>query len=95
MGTLNSLYDQMGATNAGDEGAAEEQEVSTGTIDTIRTLFASQSAAFASSSCFSICPAAPSSPPSTAISVDPPYATVAIGISLLVLVLMWFYVNSS
>ena len=93
VGTLNSLYGQMAATEASDEetnessfsfadtfgealsvtgenlaglgaaitdplglsvgdlsdetSAAEEQEVSTGTIDTIRTLFASQSAAFA------------------------------------------------
>ena len=93
VGTLNSLYGQMAATESADEeanessfsfadtlgealtvtgenlaglgsaltdplglsvgdlsdetSAAEEQEVSTGTIDTIRTLFASESAAFA------------------------------------------------
>ena len=173
VGTLNSLYDQMGAANAAEDGAAEEeegfsftatlgealsvtgenlaglgsalvdplgitvgdlsdeaaaaeeQEVSTGTIDTIRTLFASQSAAFAylllvllyMPCCAAI--AAVYREVGTAwtvfacvwttalgysaatifyrlvnFSADPVYATVAIGISLLVLVFMWFYMKS-
>ena len=173
VGTLNSLYDQMGAANAAEDGAAEEekgfsftatlgealsvtgenlaglgsalvdplgitvgdlsdeaaaaeeQEVSTGTIDTIRTLFASQSAAFAylllvllyMPCCAAI--AAVYREVGTAwtvfacvwttalgysaatifyrvvnFSADPLYATVAIGVSLLVLVFMWFYMRS-
>ena len=173
VGTLNSLYDQMGAANAAEDGAAEEekgfsftatlgealfvtgenlaglgsalvdplgitvgdlsdeaaaaeeQEVSTGTIDTIRTLFASQSAAFAylllvllyMPCCAAI--AAVYREVGTAwtvfacvwttalgysaatifyrvvnFSADPLYATVAIGVSLLVLVFMWFYMKS-
>ena len=173
VGTLNSLYDQMGAANAAEDGAAEEekgfsftatldealsvtgenlaglgsalvdplgitvgdlsdeaaaaeeQEVSTGTIDTIRTLFASQSAAFAylllvllyMPCCAAI--AAVYREVGTAwtvfacvwttalgysaatifyrlvnFSADPVYATVAIGISLLVLVFMWFYMRA-
>ena len=173
VGTLNSLYDQMGAANAAEDGAAEEekgfsftatlgealsvtgenlaglgsalvdplgitvgdlsdeaaaaeeQEVSTGTIDTIRTLFASQSAAFAylllvllyMPCCAAI--AAVYREVGTAwtvfacvwttalgysaatifyrvvnFSADPLYATAAIGVSLLVLVFMWFYMRS-
>ena len=173
VGTLNSLYNQMGAANAAEDGAAEdekgfsftatlgealsvtgenlaglgsalvdplgitvgdlsdeaaaaeEQEVSTGTIDTIRTLFASQSAAFAylllvllyMPCCAAI--AAVYREVGTAwtvfacvwttalgysaatifyrvvnFSADPLYATAAIGVSLLVLVFMWFYMRS-